>query len=888
MLRLTLSQMRHSTGRLIAAGVAIVVGTAFIAATLIGSAMIRDTTYSAMTAEIADADVVAQVADSQPFTPEDLAAVRALPGVLAADGRLTSYGTANAAGRQAWVDIATVPAAGLATPELDSGELPRSPGQVALTESVAERLQLGIGDSFTVDVEFWLPDEYGVVEDTNGMIPRVTDDLSIVGLLPDPLALAASSDQALVAASQRDAWATELGRDIVFYDLLIAGHDGVSDDALAAEVAEVLPGQDVSTARWIAELRTSQITGQNAVFTALVLAFGAVAMAVAAIVITNTFQVVVAQRAHTLALLRAVGATKRQVRRSVLVEALLLGVLGGIVGLAVGLGLARLALTVLGSQDLGIPLPDTLSVTPAVVLVPILTGAIVTFLAALAPARTATRVSPLAALRPPEPPDPRGASRLRLITSIALLLLGGAMLVAGPLVAGTGTLDSGSAESLYAGLALGIAGGVIAVAGLMLGVVFIAPGIVRGLGALAARLGGGSTVRLATANATRNPRRTAATATALLIGVGLVSLMSTGAVTARASLDAMLRAQFPVDLTVESSSWHADTGRTLELSAAEREVVATTPGVGQVLEIEGGLATVTGQSGTSAASVEGIDPAAAADVMLDPSVLAELTAGTTLVRPVMAKELGLEDGEVVTVGPEASNGPATGATVELAVVVVPELTSDAFVVTPEVLAQVDPERAVIATWARFDGTTDEAESITLVQDRLTELDAQTATVNDPDVYAGPPWVSGPAAERVVFEQVIDTLLAIVVGLLGVAVVIALIGVANTLSLSVIERRRESAVLRAIGLTRGQLRGMLAVEGVFLAVVGVLIGAVFGVLCGWSGAGILFGQTGGLALAVPWAHLGVIVVVAVLAGLVASVLPARSAVRTPPVAALAAA
>ena len=147
-------------------------------------------------------------------------------------------------------------------------------------------------------------------------------------------------------------------------------------------------------------------------------------------------------------------------------------------------------------------------------------------------------------------------------------------------------------------------------------------------------------------------------------------------------------------------------------------------------------------------------------------------------------------------------------------------------------------------------------------------------------------IESPVSMRVQYEQAIDTLLAIVVALLGVAVLIALVGVANTLSLSVIERRRESATLRAIGLTRRRLRFSLAAEGVLIAGVGAVLGAVIGVLYGWAGAAVVFGGLGSVELAMPWRDLGIILVVALGAGLLASVQPARSAVRTSPVAALA--
>ena len=892
MLRLTLAQMRHSTGRLVAAGVAIVVGTAFIAATLVASAMIRDTTYAAMTAEIGNADVVAHAWGETPLSATDLDEVRNLDGVRAADGQLELSGTATAAGRQDWTAVAAVPAAGLTAPELLDGELPRATGQAALSTSTAKRLQVEVGDTVTLDATLWLPGPDGSIEDADGAVPSVTTELTLVGITTDPGALLSIGSQALVSAPQIDAWLTEVGRDAGFSQLLVVGDGSHSPEQLAGQVNDVLPAAEVLTGQQLAEQRTADLTGQNAVFTALVLAFGAVAMFVAAIVITNTFQVIVAQRTHTLALLRAVGASKRQVRRSVLVEALLLGTISGALGLFVGLALAQLALVVLGSRDLGIALPDTVSVSTAAIIVPIVTGAVVTWFAALAPARAATRVSPLAALRPPEPPNPRGASRLRLITSLLLVLVGGAMVVAGPLVAGNLSLDEDVA--IYGGLLLGIGGGVISFAGIMLGIVFVAPLIVRVLGAITVRLGAGSTVRLATANATRNPRRTSATATALVIGVGLVTLMSTGAVTAQASLTSMLRGQFPVDLVVGSNSWEMDSGRTLPLTDAQLEAAYSSPGVATALDVHGGLTQVdAGGEMWSGIDVLGLEPDQAAEVLLDSSLVSDLDPTTVLLSSTMAKDLAVTVGDPVELMPAED----AGNSVELSAVIVDGLDQWAFVVTPGTLETLDPGAGVVAMWGRLDPSADAVETITGVQDRLTEADAaapadaentgEDAGQDAVSAYYSPPYVSGPAAERAAFEQIIDTLLAVVIGLLAVAVVIALIGVANTLSLSVIERRRESAVLRAIGLTRRQLRMMLAVEGTFLAVVGVLIGAVLGLLYGWAGSAILFGRTEGLALAVPWAHLAVIAVVAVLAGLLASVLPARSAVRTPPVAALAA-
>ncbi len=863
MLRLTLTQMRRSSGRLLAAGLAIVLGTAFIAATLLGTAVIRDTTYGAVTADIADADVVVPTG-TELITPDQLDKVRTLPGVAVADGRLTVFGSLVAGGRQDWSAVETVGSPGLSGATLLDGALPTAPGQTALSASSAERLEVGLGDTLSISADVYLPPPAGEEESD----PVTEDELTVVGLLQDPSPLVGGST-VLVTEAQRDAWVEETGRELAFDQLVVRAADGASPESVAADVADVLPEATVYTGESFAQQRLEELTGQAAILSAVILAFGALAMFVAAIVITNTFQVLVAQRTHTLALLRAVGATRRQVRRSVLTEALLLGVVAGAAGLLLGTALAQGALWVLGAQDLPFAIPETVTLTASAVVVPVVTGAVVTVLAALSPARAATVVSPLAALRPPQPPDPRGASRLRLVASLLLVVGGGLMVGAAPFVAAS---DVGDDTALLGGLALGILGGFVSFAGVMLGMVFVVPSVVRALGAVARRLGGGTPATIATANAVRNPRRTAATATALVIGVTLVALMSTGAVSARASLDALLRSQFPVDLVVQSSAWDPESGRTAALSDAQLDTVERTENVARTLEVSEAVVTLPTADGEVEATVSLLDEDAAEDVVLDASLLEGLDSETLLVGTGWARTTGVTDGQPLTLG-EA----------ELTVAV--DGGGDWAYAAATQREAIDPAAPVTELWVRLSGA-EHSATITAVSDRLTEAQS-AASADDPDAMYNTPYVDGPAAQREIFEQVINTLLAIVIGLLAVAVVIALIGVANTLSLSVIERRRESALLRAMGLTRGQLRRMLAVEGVFLALAGVLIGAVLGLLYGWAGTAVLLGPSGELALAVPWGYLAAIVVVALLAGLAASVLPARSAVRTPPVAALAA-
>lgn len=862
MLRLTLTQMRRSGGRLVAAGLAIMLGTAFIAATFLGTSVIRDTTYLSVTADIGEADVVVHNVEDL-ITQEELADVRALPEVSVADGSLDVFASVAAGGRQDWAPLSAVGSPGLSTHEPVEGRLPTSSGEVALSSSTTERLELDLGDTVNLSADLWMlagPDD----EEP----PLLEDDLALVGVVEDPSVLTGGGTVALVTPDQRDAWVRAAGHDVGYHQLLVRAHGGTHPEDAAAAVGAALPDDVVQTGEEYAQETLSAITGQGYMLTAVVLAFGALAMIVAAIVITNTFQVIVAQRTHVLALLRAVGATRGQIRRSVLTEALLLGVLSGVAGLLLGVGLAMAALWVLGGADLPFPLPDSVRITPAVVLVPVITGALVTWLAALSPAHAATSVSPLAALRPPQPPDPRRSSRVRLAASLVLLVGGGLMVAAAPLLAANEGIDEETA--MLGGLALGIVGGVVSFAGVMLGMVFVVPSVVRLLGGAGARLGGGTTARIATVNAVRNPRRTAATATALVIGVTLVTLMSTGAVSTRASLDSMLRAQYPVDMSVESTFWDPDTGQNTALTPSQVEAVRDAEGVVDVAEVSATTLPLS-DGGPSDRYLEipvtVVDRAAVADIMRDPTLFDGLSDTTVVAGPLWARDMTVEEGDQLTLG--------DGVVVT---VVVADLGSEAYAST-ELAERLGQDVATTQLWARLQDA-GSATTIRDVQDRLTELAA-----GDPD--ASTPLVTGPAAEREIFEQVVNTLLAIVVGLLAVAVVIALIGVANTLSLSVIERRRESALLRAMGLTRGQLRAMLAVEGVILALGGVCVGAVLGLVYGWAGTAVILGRSGDLSLAVPWGHLAAILGVAVLAGLAASVLPARSAVRTPPVAALAA-
>jgi putative ABC transport system permease protein len=594
--------------------------------------------------------------------------------------------------------------------------------------------------------------------------------------------------------------------------------------------------------------------GQNIIFLVFVLGFATVALVVAGLVIANTFQVLVAQRSRTLALLRCIGADTGQLYRSVLLEAAVLGALASLAGVLLGALLVQAGLLIVPAFDLGVPLPDLITLSPAVVLVPLAVGVLVTLVAALAPARAASRTAPLAALRPSDAPTLRGAGRFRAVVA-GLATFGGLAVMAGGVAFGmAGQADVGVLAAVF--------GGSVSFVGVVVGAVFWLPRVAGGLGRLVGSAG--PAARLAAANTQRNPRRTAATATALLIGVTLVSMMTTGAASARLTMDDELDAQYPVDLQVAATSTD-DAGNPVVLPGAVTDAVRDVDGLRAVAEVTTLTADVADEA-ESVLPVVAATPEDLSSVLSTPEDVADLRSGTLLLPDRVAEDYGLTGLDTITL-----TGPAGEVTLD---VVSSDLRTYNAYLTPLDLAGFSTNLGPNTLWAGISEGSDPAGTLADVQDAVSATEE-------------PVEVTGAAVERQSYQQVIDVILGFVVGLLAVAVVIALIGVANTLSLSVIERTRENAMLRAIGLSTGQLRGTLAIEGMLIAGVGAVLGVVLGLVYGWAGAMAALGSLGSVPFVVPWVDVAVMLGVALVAGLVASVVPARAAVRTRPVAALAA-
>ncbi len=816
------AQVRAHAARLLASTLAVVIAVGFVVATLVLNETARSTVLNALGAQYVGAAAVVTATDGQSLA-DDVPAVAGLASVRAVAPSWETSVHANVPGRTGsqFLRVGTVaddPT--LRWQQLSDGALPDRPGEVA----VSERARAEIGDVLTL-----------TSYDTDGT--ERTSEATVTGIIDlsgDPEA--GLYGRAFVTPEQAQEWGAADPTE-----LRIAAAPGVSDEQVTTDTAAVLGALqvEVRTGPERAVDAAASMMGNATALAAVLLVFGTVAVLVAGLVIANTFAVLLAQRIRELALLRCVGATARQIRRSVLGEALVTGLVSSAIGVAAGIGLGAAVSALAGGGESPIPLAG-LSVPWYAPPTGVLVGTLVTLLAALAPARAATRVAPLAALRPVDPAPLRSRPGvLRLVLGLLMLLPGIGLMALGVVMAS---------------VLIALPGGVLSFLGVVLLAQRAVPPVVAAAGRLAGRFGG-VPAQLAAGNATRNPRRTAATATALLIGVTLTSAMVVGAASTRATAQAGLDAEFPTDIVVS--------GLGGGLPASLLDTLEELDGVNRGAAVLSG--EVTGPDGEPMWAF-GIDAAATQPTLRSTEEMVLPLPGQALVPEWLAESWTLRDGDTLALGAAGQERSFTVLVVDL---------GQPLILTADDLGAVAPTTRPGELWLRL--TDAEPDGQVQVVDRITDVVAEVAPVAQ---------VTGLVTLRDQVDEVLDLLLLIVTGLLGIAVVIALIGVGNTLALSVVERRQENGLLRALGLTRGQLRGLLAWEAVLVAGVAAALGVLLGGAYGLIGAASLLGEIGDIVLTVPWLQVTAIIAVATLAGLLASVLPARRAARTSPVAAIA--
>ncbi|MFF0264590.1 ABC transporter permease [Kribbella sp. NPDC004536] len=819
MRRSLLSSLRAHLGRLVAACLAIVLGVGFGSLAMIVHSSASHGIDETIGAQYKGIDTVVYP-QSASISPADIAAVRRLPQASSVVTLSTAYmdvafpDLVRPVGTQidALYDTSVI-----AGPSTSSGQLPTATNEIALPSRLAAKHKVGIGDQLRIssyDGKSWTLKVVGLVNDTNSVGPA-----------------SAVATAAAVKVFAPETFVRAIG---------VAAKSGVSQTQLADAARGVISdGLQVYTGQEFVQHEVENFTHGIDVLGGVFGMFALIALFVACLVIGNTFTIVIAQRTREMALLRCVGASRRQVFTSVLAEASVVGVAASAIGVVFGVALSALALTLSREFDWGIPrVPLHLDV--ASVFVPLLLGTVATLIAAVVPARRATKVAPLAALRPEA--APAAASRagvLRLLAGFLLLAGGGVLLVAG---------------AAMHQVIIGAAGGGISFLGILAVGSLLVPALIRLIGTLPAR-GGGVPARIALANAVRNPKRTAATTSALLIGVTLISLTCVGIASVQKTFDVTMSQQYPVDLVVTAYSEKMPAGAEQQL----REI----KGITQVVPVS----RVNVKAGGQEMPATGIDEAKAGSVIHNPSLAGELKPGTALVDYRTMEALKLTEGSQLTL---TSGQHKVSLTARMSVG-----HFDPITITSADLAKLAPNAATTGYWLASDPKANGPDVIDAVQQSIP-------TVKDLGVEGG-------LAERSTYTKIFDVLLVVGIGLLGVSVLIALVGVGNTLSLSVLERTRENALLRAMGLSRRQLRRMLAVESLLMALVAAGLGIVLGLVYGWTGTSALMGGqtvTGGVEYAVPGTLLVAIAAIAAVAGLLASVLPARRAAKVAPAGALA--
>lgn len=612
--------------------------------------------------------------------------------------------------------------------------------------------------------------------------------------------------------------------------ILVAAQPGIADAELAANLQATLGADLEAVTGQVLTDEINDLVGQFAgVLTIVLQVFAIIALLVGVFIIYNTFTILVAQRSREMALLRAIGATTRQVRTAVLLESILVGLFASILGALAGIGLGWVITQLLSA--IGADLGGTLVVPAGTMALGVVLGISITVASAILPARRAASIPPIAALREIASGVVRG-SRTRTVIGLSLA----AVTVVATIVALTG------AGVVWFGVAIVAA----IVAAIVLGPVISGP-LARTLGRPIAAASG-VVGELARDNATRNPRRTATTASALMIGIMLVTTATVFATSLRASLDSQLGEQITGDLvvTVASSAASAGGGFTPDVATAIGEldqVAAVSPTGSANVEIDGDF--------TQLRSVDAAAAGQLIEIGVTQGSLADLDADSIAV----ATDQGHRIGDTVTVKFQQDEA---------------SLTVTALYDDTDLVGDYLVDQTVLDA-----NTTQRLDELILVRSAGQPDETQQAI---DVILADNPVAETKTADRYVEDQAgqVNIVLYLLYGLLGISILVALIGIVNTLALSVMERTREIGLLRAVGMTPRQVRSTIRYEAAIVALIGTTVGLALGMLFGWLGSQAV-GDTFPV-FAMPWTTLIVIAAAGLLCGIIAGALPARRAAR----------
>ncbi|MGW5174459.1 ABC transporter permease [Streptomyces sp. NPDC004082] len=709
--------------------------------------------------------------------------------------------------------------------EIASGHAPRGPTEVMVDADTADKHHLKLGDELRT---------ISVAGDFRARISGIA-----AFKVTNPGATVVYFD---TATAQREL----LGATGRFTHVLVTAAPGVSDTRLKANVAKTLDGTyKLQTAKENADENRKDVGEFMNVIKYAMLGFAGIAFLVGIFLIINTFSMLVAQRTREIGLMRAIGSSRKQVNRSVLVEALLLGVVGSVLGVGAGVGIAIGLMKLMSAAGMNLS-TDDLTVKAATPIAGVVLGVVVTVLAAYLPARRAGKISPMAALRDAGTP---ADGRAGLVRGLIGLLLTGAGVFALFAAAGADKAKDGSLM-LGAGVVLSLIGFVI-IGPLLTG------GVVRVLSAVLLRPFG-SVGRLAERNALRNPRRTGATGAALMIGLALVACLSVVGSSMVASATSELDKSVGADFIVQGNQ---------RIVPQAEKAMRNSPGLAHVTRYKEVNATLTAPDGTTDTSqVTAADPTYAQDLRR-PVTAGELSAAyakdAMSVGSDYAKKHGVHVGDTFTV---AFKGGRT-AKLQVAAITDDEGVLDKGVryISIDTMEKYLPADQIPPNSIMFAEAEKGQETQAYAALKKALHDYPQYQVRDQTDY------------KQELKDQIGQLLNMVYGLLALAIIVAVLGVVNTLALSVVERTREIGLMRAIGLSRRQLRRMIRLESVVIALFGALLGLGLGM--GWGAtAQKLLALEGLNVLDIPWPTIIGVFVGSAFVGLFAALIPAFRAGR----------
>jgi putative ABC transport system permease protein len=851
MFKIALQSLLARKLRLVTTALAVILGVAFTAGTLVLTDTMSNifNNLSASVYQGTDALVRAtavfngpnQMGEQRPNIDASLVpALSHVPGVAAAAG--SAFGYTRLLGKDGKLignpgngapslggNWGTVP--GLNPFHLVAGHAPQAPDEVVIDKQSARLGHLAVGDTTTV-IASGPPQRVRIV----GLAGFGTADnlagASVV-LFTTPVA------QRLVA---------EPGK---FSTIGFVADRGVSQQQLVSNLKRALPpGTEALTGAAAIKEQQDQFQKALSIFGKFFLIFAVVALVVGAYIILNTFAITVAQRTRENGLLRALGASRRQVLASVLIEALAVGVIAALLGLAAGVAVAAGLKALLSAFGLTLP-AGGLVVNARTVVASLVIGIGVTLIAAISPARKAAKVPPVAAMQEATVGSTGYGSTQRIVVGLSILALGVAALF-------TGLFGNVSSAFLIVGLGVLLVFFGVSVLGRT-----IALPLSRTIGAPLPRIKG-VTGTLARENTMRNPKRTAASASALMIGVGLIAFISIFASSAKASINSTIDRTFAGDFVINSGAGASGGG----VSPALAQRLNTLPQVAAATGERTGSMLILGQPTMIAA----VDPRTAGQIFNVSPVqgsIGALGADGIAVYSGDATKHHLTLGSPVSVvfrdtGPKTLRVALIYGDNQAAPSANPGSKTSYFLGTPGFDANFAAPHFDTQVFVKKAPGVSTATALAAVETVAARY-APGTTVQDQAAYK---------AEQ---TKGINQVLALIYTLLALAIVIALLGIGNTLALSIFERTRELGVMRAVGMTRRQLRGTIRWESVIIALQGTFLGLVVGVFFGW--ALVRAQRSQGLSVfSVPWLTLVIIVLLAGLAGVVAAILPSRRAAK----------